>query len=427
MLNAEENELLTRTGPGTPAGSLLRRYWQPAALSEELPPGGAPVPVRLMGEDLALFRDEDGEPGLIGLHCPHRGADLTYGRLEDSGLRCIYHGWLFDRNGNCLEQPGEPAGSDYYRKIHDVAYPCREVGGIIFAYLGPGEPPLFPAYEFLSVPEAQICVAKALHECNYLQGNEGNIDPPHLSYLHRMFREGNGWAPATPVQGGASSANTLFGRDPAPTLEIEQTDFGLRIYTAREAGEQRYLRISNFILPNLSAFPGGGSSGGYSVNWHVPIDDFTHWKFVITFQRSGAVDREQLRQRMVQLTPDYRLVRNQANRYLQDRGEMKDRTFAGLGTSFMVHDACVTETMGPIEDRTQEHLGYTDRAIVAARLRLLLAVREVAAGREAPHVVRDPADNAFGELGAVDLVLPSSMDWRTCWKDALKGLAAAAR
>jgi hypothetical protein len=334
---------------------------------------------------------------------------------------------LFDRHGSCLEQPGEPAGSDYYRRIHNLAYPCREVAGIIFAYLGPGEPPLFPAYEFLSVPEAQICVAKALHECNYLQGNEGNIDPPHLSYLHRMFREGDGWAPTTPVQGGTRSANTLFGRDVAPTLEIEQTDFGLRICTVRHAGDQQYVRISNFILPNLSAFPGGGAGVGYSVNWHVPINDHVHWKFVISFQRSGSIDKTQLRQRMVQLTPDYRLVRNQANRYLQDRDEMKDRTFSGLGTSFMVHDACVTETMGPIEDRTQEHLGYTDKAIVAARLQLLRAVKAVAKGGEAPHVVRNAAENAFPDLGAVDLVLPSSVDWRTAWKDSAAGLSAALR
>src|SRR5437763_5802059 len=153
VLTKEENDLLTQTGPGTPCGELQRRYWQPAALAEELPPGGAPLPIRLLGEDLVLFRDEEGKPGLLGVHCAHRGADLSYGRLEDGGLRCIYHGWLYDRTGRCLEQPGEPAGSTFHERIRHLAYPCREVGGIIFCYMGPGEPPLFPGYEFLSVPD----------------------------------------------------------------------------------------------------------------------------------------------------------------------------------------------------------------------------------------------------------------------------------
>ena len=146
----------------------MRRYWQPAALSDELPIAGAPRPVRLLGEELVLFRDEQDQPGLIGLRCPHRGADLSYGRLEDGGLRCIYHGWLFDRQGTCLEQPGEPAGSTFHQRIKQPAYPCQEVGGIIFGYLGPGAAPLLPAYEFLTVPDEQRYVTKALHECNYL-------------------------------------------------------------------------------------------------------------------------------------------------------------------------------------------------------------------------------------------------------------------
>src|SRR5256712_13200560 len=137
-MTPEENELLTRTGPGPPCGELMRRYWQPAALSEELPVGGAPLSIVLFGEELVLFRDEQGRVGLIGLHCSHRGADLSYGRLEDGGLRCIYHGWLYDVNGRCLQQPGEPAGSTFHEKIHHLAYPCIERAGLIFAYLGSG-------------------------------------------------------------------------------------------------------------------------------------------------------------------------------------------------------------------------------------------------------------------------------------------------
>src|SRR5215210_6017957 len=170
MLTQEQNDLITRTGPGMPGGAVLRRYWQPAALAEELPPGGPPLPVRLFGEDLVLFRDEQGRPGLLGLHCPHRGADLSYGRLEDGGLRCLYHGWLFDVGGQCLEQPGEPAGSTFCQRVRHTAYPCVEAAGIIFAYLGPGEPPLLPAYEALTVPDDHRFVIKYFHDCNYLQG-----------------------------------------------------------------------------------------------------------------------------------------------------------------------------------------------------------------------------------------------------------------
>src|SRR5947209_5541621 len=146
MLTQEQNDLLTRTGPGTPGGELLRRYWQPAALAEELPPGGAPLPVRLLGEDLVLFRDDQNRIGLLGIHCSHRGADLSYGRLEDGGIRCIYHGWLYDVSGRCRQQPGEPTGSTFHERIRQIAYPCVEKAGIILAYLGPGTPPLLPDY-----------------------------------------------------------------------------------------------------------------------------------------------------------------------------------------------------------------------------------------------------------------------------------------
>src|SRR5438309_3303455 len=153
MLTKEDNELVTRIGPGTPGGDLMRRYWQPAALAEELPIDGAPIPVRLMGEDLVLFRDQSGQPGLLGIHCSHRGADLSYGRIEDGGLRCLYHGWLYGVTGQCLEQPGEPAGSTFHERVRHTAYPCVEAGGLILTYMGPGAPPLLPAYDFLAATE----------------------------------------------------------------------------------------------------------------------------------------------------------------------------------------------------------------------------------------------------------------------------------
>src|SRR5512134_3275191 len=175
MIAAEENQLLTQTAPGTPCGELMRRYCQPVALSEELPAGGAPLKVKILGEELALFRDDQGRPGLIGVHCAHRGTDLSYGRVEDGGLRCLYHGWLYDICGRVIDQPGEPGGGANKAAIRHPAYPCHEVGGIILTYMGPGEPPLVPNYEFLTVAPEHRTAVKVMYECNYLQGNEGNI------------------------------------------------------------------------------------------------------------------------------------------------------------------------------------------------------------------------------------------------------------
>ena len=189
MLTQEENDLITRTGPDTPCGEVLRRYWQPTALSEEVAPGAPPLPIRLLGEDLVLFRDDQGRLGLLGVHCAHRGADLSYGRLEDGGLRCIYHGWLYDIHGRCLEQPGEPAGSTFHERIQHISYPCMEKNGLILSYLGPGEPPLLPNYEFFQADSDHASASKMFSECNYLQGNEGNIDLLHTSFLHYIKRD----------------------------------------------------------------------------------------------------------------------------------------------------------------------------------------------------------------------------------------------
>ncbi len=418
MLTAEENALLTQTGPGTPCGELMRRYWQPVALSEELPPGGAPLPVRVLSEDLVLFRDETGQPALLGLHCPHRGADLSYGRLEDGGLRCIYHGWLFDRTGRCLEQPGEPAGSRFHTKIRHKAYPCQEAGGLIFTYMGPGEPPLFPAYEFLDTTESHRLVVKIRQDCNYLQANEGNLDQVHLSFLHRVSEEAlRGTYMTESATGSKRTAARLLAEDVCPRIEVQETSFGMRECVIRRAPEGYYFKVENFVLPNLAAVPGGTQGqDGYLVNWHVPIDDTRHWKYMITFRRSAPLDKERVLKALYgdcELLPDGRFTRNQSNRFLQDRAAMAvNYTFAGLGTGFAVHDTWAVESLGPIVDRTQEHLGYEDKSIILMRKLMLQAIQAVQDGRDPPHVVRDPAANRFPELVVVADVLPATTDWQ---------------
>jgi phthalate 4,5-dioxygenase len=412
VISKEENDLLTQTGPGTACGELMRHYWQPAALSEELPPGGAPLPVRLLGEDLVLFRDDQGRPGLLGLHCSHRGADLSYGRIEDGGLRCIYHGWLYDVGGRCLEQPGEPAGSTlrqaqgrpFHERIRHTAYPCLEKGGLIFSYLGGGDAPLLPAFEFLNSNPDFRFVTKYLQECNYLQANEGNIDQTHLSYLHRRLSYGRG------------DSQAYLAADTAPTLEPEITDFGLRLYSIRQNGPETInVKISNFVYPNISVFS-GGMRDGYSVHLHVPIDDERHWKYVYHFGRTRPLAEGHITSFRKELTDDRRLSRNQANRYLQDREELKAETFSGMGSFFHAQDACVTEGAGPIQDRTKENLGYTDRAIFTCRKLLLQAIETVQAGDDPPLTVRDASANRFAHLVARADEVPADTDWHEYWK-----------
>jgi phthalate 4,5-dioxygenase oxygenase subunit len=422
MMTQEENRLLTQTDRGSPGGELLRRYWQPVALAEELPSGAAPLSIKILGEDLVLFRDDKGRAGLLGIHCSHRGTDLSYGRVEDGGLRCLYHGWLYDVEGRCLQQPGEPGGGEHRDAIRHPAYPCKETGGVIFTYMGPGTPPLLPAYEFLSAPPERLYVNKIFHECNYLQANEGNIDPVHLSFLHRFLE--NREERHRGVRGAEESHYNLVARNIAPILDVELTDFGVRIYTVRLLeGDKAYLRVSYFILPNLSAFPGQTGGDGYSVNWHVPIDNNHHWKYTFVYSAGAPLDKKLVNRERSELTPDYRLVRNEANRFMQDRESMKSKTYAGMGSGFQAHDAFATASQGVIQDRTEEHLVSSDKAIVAARKLLEKAIRDVQEGREPPHVIREPSRNRVPHLLVISDMIPSGGDW----KEYARNLEAEAR
>jgi phthalate 4,5-dioxygenase len=420
MITQAENNALTQTGAGTPCGEMMRRYWQPVALSEELPTGGEPLKVRILGDELVLFRDDQDRPGLIGLHCAHRGTDLSYGRIENGGLRCLYHGWLYDICGRVLEQPGEPRGGANRHEIKHRAHPCQERGGVIFTYMGAGDPPLLPNYEFLTVPEAQRHVTKAFYNCNYLQGNEGNIDPVHLSFLHQQLSEAR---PALQrvVGGSGQTDNALLRRDVAPTIEVEVTDYGLRIYTLRDAeAGARYLRVTNFIMPNLAAFGGSTVGEGYAIHWHVPIDDRTHWKYIFMFNRRRPIAPELREKNRADLSPDYHLTRNPMNRYQQDRASMAMQSFTGMGFNFQAHDAFATESQGAVQDRTEEHLVTSDKAIIAARKLIMSAISDVKAGRDPMHVIRDPKSNKFDHIAVISEVIPAA----TNFKEHVRKLAA---
>jgi len=411
MISKEENELLTQTGPGTPCGAMMRHYWQPVALSEELPGGGAPLSVRILGEDLVLFRDDQGRIGLIGIHCAHRGTDLSFGRIEDGGLRCLYHGWLYDIKGRCLEQPGEPGGGAHRDAIRQRAYPCIEKGGAIFTYMGSGEPPLLPNYDFLNAAQDHLYTSKIFHDCNYLQANEGNIDPVHLSYLHRFIetREES----YRGVRGAQESHYNLVARNSTPLIDVELVDFGLRIYTVRKLeNDKSYLRVSYFILPNLSAFPGQTGGEGYSINWHVPIDGMHHWKYSFVYSAGAPLKKELVGRERSELGPDYKLIRNEANRFLQDRDAMKSKTYAGMGSGFQAHDAFATASQGPVQDRSEEHLVSSDKAIIAARKLMERAIKDVQEGKEPPHVIRKADANRFPHFLVISDMVPGGNDWK---------------
>lgn len=417
MLTKEQNELLTRTGPGTPCGEFMRRYWQPVALSEELS-ADTPIPVRIMSENLVLYRGESGKPALLGLRCPHRGADLSYGRIEGEHLRCLYHGWLFGGDGRCLEQPSEPPGSTFKERIRQPAYCCEEAGGLIFGYLGPNPAPLLPALRFLSAPDAQVWCTKILHDCNYLQGSEGSFDPQHLSYLHR-------------VQRGAArpDVNAMLAADTAPRIEVEEMPFGTRIYTSRSVDtDQAFVRVTNFIMPNCAAFGGQQradpavdrrDNDGYQLDWLVPIDDLRFWKYSVAYRYREALDKEYLqRSVMGEADEPYRMRRNAGNRYLQNRAEMKESTYTGLGVNFAIHDLWAVEAQGAVADRTAEHLGASDAAIIAMRRQMLKGIAAVQAGTDPAGVRRDAADDPHADVVVWSQRQSATAEVREFWRRA---------
>lgn len=415
MLSAEENVRVTHTGPGTPAGSVLRSYWQPVALVEELAGVRPSKAVRVLGEDLVLWRAPDGEYGLLGRRCSHRGVDLAYGRLEEDGLRCLYHGWLYDRAGRCLEQPAEPPGSRFHAKIRHPAYPARERNGIVFAYLGGGEPPPFPDHDCFTAPEAYTFAFKGLWECNWLQGLEGGIDPSHVSFLHRFLdedpREEYGQQFRETVEGTDQSLSSLVGERFRPDIDVEVTDHGLRVFATRDLEDERtHVRITNLLFPNAFVIPFGNSK--VITQWHVPIDDVTHQWFMILYDFQDETDKQLLRQqRLAGVTlPDYRSTRNRDNDWGFDVEEQRDLTYTGMGLDINVHDQWAVESIGPVQDRTVEHLGQSDRAVTAYRRLLLRAMDDHEAGKATPGRTSDTADGPV----AIDTVAPTE-GWRQHW------------
>jgi phenylpropionate dioxygenase-like ring-hydroxylating dioxygenase large terminal subunit len=419
MLSRADNERLVRVGQGTPAGALFRRYWQPACLSVELPePDSAPIRVRLLGEDLIAFRDTNGKVGLVDAFCPHRRAPLFFGRNEECGLRCVYHGWKFDALGHCVDLPSEPEGSPMKARIKLMAYPTHEQAGVVWAYLGPKDAmPLPPDYEWMRAPATHRYISKTYEACNYLQAVEGGLDTAHSSYLHNLRL-------------GDTSLPRL--RDRAPRLDVERTDYGYSYVSTRRLGDDGlYVRHYHYVMPHQQMR--GGINGVLGRNdvpkldghlW-VPIDDEQTYVYNWCYSADPAVsiseevaeahEHHSGRGKDDLIPGTFKLKRNPSNDYLIDREIQRTKTFTGID-GVNTQDFAIQEGMGPIVDRSQEYLGSTDRAIVTLRRMLLEAVAAVERGETPPGV--DPKTHRA--IRPYDGLVPAGADWRQSFGDNLQ-------
>lgn len=433
-MRADENTRITRTGPGTPAGEWMRLYWQPVALTEELEGPRAVVPVRLLGEDLVLFRNEDGSLGLIERRCPHRGADLSLGRLEDGGLRCYFHGWLLSAQGDCLETPAEPPDSALASRVRLTAYPTREVNGIVWGYLGPGEPPEVPSLDCFVAPEPYTFAFKGYLDCNWLQSLEVGIDPAHASYLHRFEEDEDPEDSYGKQFRGASLGTDLpmtrilreYGR---PKIINARTDYGQRIVALRhldgegQDGTRTHVRITHQVFPHGITIPLDSTMS--ITQWHVPIDDTSCYWYAMFTSLAEPVDKATMRQQRLEgiTLPEYKPVRNRANNYQFDPEEQRTTTYTGLGKDINVHDQMAVEGQGLIHDRTHEHLSRSDKAIVTYRRMLAAAIDAVAQGQSPVTLLQDRAEVESRGPIPLDGIGPAGQ-WEDFWATAIAELRA---
>lgn len=373
-MTAEENERLTHTGPGTPAGEMFRRYWLPVGASEELK--DLPQRIRVLSEDLVLFRDGQGRPGLLGMHCSHRATSLEYGQIEPGGIRCCYHGWLYDVEGRVLDMPCEPPDSTLKDTLRHLAYPCREVGGLIFAYMGPADKmPELPGYDFLVREDGERRTFFRSRDCNWLQGTETVGDPAHTAILHgRQF-------PAR------------YSR--IPTFETEPTELGMRITTVRPDDKPGWVwqRVEQLLLPSLQmiAETSDDSEGepAYYGAWRVPVDDTHNVAWQVNF------------------TPldEARRARRASGHDRGGPGRARlDRTYEEIQRDPGDHEAQVSA--GPIAPRQNWHLGESDKGVIMWEKTMLEAIAAVERGEDPRGIIRDPARAAFIEVRPRDEVVP---------------------
>ena len=395
MLKREDNEMLTRVGPGTAMGAVFRRFWLPAMLARELPgPDCDPVRLRLLGEDLVAFRDTNGTVGVLHEHCPHRRASLFFGRNEECGLRCVYHGWKFDVNGNCVDMPSEPADSSFRHKIRQVAYPASEHGGFIWVYMGSDTPPVLPQFEWASLPADHRWQSKWIYDANYFQGLEAELDSVHTAFLHASRASDD-------LPENMAVAAQLWNQAKLVRLTVQSTDYGFYYGSRRELGDDKYYwRITQFLLPSFAIIP--MPVWPISCRVYIPVDDTSSMVFHTSYNPTASLTPAQVAALEGGEGPAPRLIPgtfmpelNRGNLYQLDRHVQRTRNFTGI-RGVNNQDRAIVESMGPICDRSGEHLGTSDVAVIAARRRMLDLARQNGTARPI-----DP--NAFN-VRPVDIV-----------------------
>tara|TARA_B110000438_G_scaffold202352_1_gene193944 strand:+ start:5243 stop:6502 length:1260 start_codon:yes stop_codon:yes gene_type:complete len=390
MLNPEDNDLLCRVGPGAPMGELFRRFWMPAMVPKELPvPDCDPVRLRLLGEDLVAFRDTNGTIGVLEERCPHRRASLFYGLNEGCGLRCVYHGWKFDVDGNCVDMPNERAETDFKHKVRIKSYPAKEWGGYIWVYMGPPDrkPPL-PEFEWAMLPAAHRWQKKWLYNANYMQGLEGELDTCHTTFLHRE----NDTSTLSP---GLSEAHANWQKDGMPSLDVRVSDYGYYYGSQRKMDDDVYnWRITQWVLPSNSIIP--QPIFPISSRAYIPVDDEHTMVFGTSFNPDAPMTKKDtdfletgLGAAPKTFPGTFIPETNKSNEYMMDRDLQRRGSATGM-PGVNNQDRAIVESMGPIVDRENEYLGTSDIAVIAARRILIKLAKDLAAGQE-PDLPHNPA------------------------------------
>ena len=420
MLTREENEVLTRTGPGTAMGALLRCYWIPVVQSAEVEAGGRVKRVRLLGEPLIVFRGKSGRAGLIGEFCPHRGASLYFGRVDEAGMSCAYHGWKFGDDGHCLAMPNEPPESGFASKVCHVAYPCEERGGVIFTYMGPGTPPPLPQLEWTLLPESHCLISKRVQECNWFQALEGGIDSSHISFLHAPISHEDTEIAQEMDRASFGVGEAVQTADRAPRFEVVDTDYGAMIGARRSWTDgQYYWRITQFLMPFHTMPPTDRGERTTQSHIWVPMDDTNVVNWMVTWHPDRPLTSEERALHIAgkgahvcdyapatsQAYGDVRTAANRDNDYGMDWELHRTRMFCGI-PGFGVQDQAVQESQGAIVDRTQEHLGSSDTAIIHVRRKLLNAAKVL---RDRGNVPAEKPESFC--VRSASVVLPPEASW----------------
>jgi nitrite reductase/ring-hydroxylating ferredoxin subunit len=412
-------------------GRLLRSYWIPLLYSHELPDAdGPPKRIRLLGESLVAFRDSSGQVGLLDHHCPHRLASLFYGRNEEGGLRCAYHGWKFGVDGRCLDMPNEPSECALRRKVRATAYTCREASGIIWTYMGAttgkAQLPPLPTMGWAGVPPERRTTLKYIRHCNWLQAMEGDLDSSHLGFLHsRLDQPTRG--PSLVKKAGGDALRPIVSIDRCPLLEVADTPIGVMYAAARNTGEDElYWRVTQFQLPFYTSVPAYDGLNRLKI-W-VPMDNEHTMVWEANWTTDRDLDEAERRGFKGRVPPSGLLPEHDGwygsgnfaaraeNDYLIDRGRQQTHNFSGMEDETPVQDAAMQESMGAVVDRSREHLGPSDAAIIRVRRRLLAAIDSLEKDSLAPPGVQDPSlYNAHGE----QMLVAAGGSWKKAYSSLM--------